>query len=80
MDHISHPRPCHGFCGTEFPSKPPQKAQYTITDQIDATACTANSVRDQFYACNGKSKVLSFLFTNKSPWVILISIESASLK
>ena len=76
------PIPGHvmGYCGTEFPSKPPGKAQYTITDRIDATACTANSARDQFYACKGESKVLSSLFTSKSPWVILISIESTSLK
>ena len=63
-EYISH---VMGYCGTEFPSKPPQKAQCTITDEINATACTANSARDQFYACKGKSKVLSCLFTNKSP-------------
>ena len=70
-DHIM------GYCGSEFPSKPPRKAQYTVSDRIDATA---NSARDQFYACKGESKVLSCQFVNKSPWVVPISIESISLK
>ena len=45
--------------------------------RIDAAA---NSVRDQFYACKGESKVLSCQFVNKSPWVVPVSIESTSLE
>ena len=65
-----------GYCGSEFPGKPPQQAQHIIADQIDATA---NSARDQFYACKGESKVVSCQFVNKSPWVVPISIESKKL-
>ena len=73
------PTPGHimGYCGSEFPRKLPRKAQYTITDRIDAAA---NSVRDQSYACKGESKVLSCQFVNKSPWVVPVSIESTSLE
>jgi len=67
-----------GYCGSGFSNKPPQKALYTLSDRIDASG-TANK-RDQFYACKGKSKVLSCEFISKTPWVIPICIEAIDLK
>lgn len=67
-----------GYCESEFPNRPPQKALYTLSDRIDASG-TANR-RDQFYACKGNSKVLSCEFISKTPWVIPICIEPIDLQ
>ena len=72
------PRNMMGYCGPEFPNRPPRKALYMLSDQVVASG-KANR-RDQFYACKGDAKVLSCKFISKTPWVIPISIEAIDLK
>lgn len=69
------PRPgdkIHGYCGSEFPSKPPSVAPQAYNYREDVTG----TEREYFYECRGTPSISSSFFSSTSPWIIPFNISA----